>query len=238
MGALEIALFVMLILGSYFLGNFNFARIISKKQNKDITMQGSGNPGTMNMLRTFGIKQGFLTLVLDVIKGVIPAATGFLFFGGASGGAMAYIALYSAGLAVVLGHNFPVIYKFKGGKGVACMLGVFLVVRPIETLIVVLVVFLYLCIFDYAAVGSFILITVITLVEAYSINGANYDLTYELILKCLLFVLFFLTWFMHRQNIFRMLIGKENKVNLMNSLKKIGKKDKRNKKEEKRKEIG
>lgn len=77
MGALEIFLFVILILGSYFLGNLNSARILSKKQNQDITKQGSGNPGTMNMLRTFGIKQGVLTLVLDVIKSAIPAATGF-----------------------------------------------------------------------------------------------------------------------------------------------------------------
>lgn len=235
---MQIFLFVLILIGSYFIGNLSFARMLSKNQKKDITKQGSGNPGTMNMLRTFGFKTGILTLILDVMKGVVPALTGFLLFGGTFGGALAYIGLYSAGLAVVLGHNFPVAYKFKGGKGVACILGVFLVVRPIETLIVVVAVFIYLCIFDYAAVGSFILITVITLVEAYRINVAGYDLTSELVLKSLLFVLFFLTWFMHRQNIFRMLLGKENKVNLLNSLKKLGKKNKTKRKEEKNKEIG
>lgn len=235
---MQIFLFVLILIGSYFIGNLSFARMLSKNQKKDITKQGSGNPGTMNMLRTFGLKTGALTLILDVMKGVVPALTGFLLFGGTSGGALAYIGLYSAGLAVILGHNFPVVYKFKGGKGVACILGVFLVVRPIETLIVVVAVFIYLCIFDYAAVGSFILITVITLVEAYRINVAGYDLTSELVLKSLLFVLFFLTWFMHRQNIFRMLLGKENKVNLLNSLKKLGKKNKTKRKEEKNKEIG
>jgi len=235
---MQIFLFVLILIGSYFIGNLSFARMLSKNQKKDITKQGSGNPGTMNMLRTFGLKTGALTLILDVMKGVVPALTGFLLFGGTSGGALAYIGLYSAGLAVILGHNFPVVYKFKGGKGVACILGVFLVVRPIETLIVVVAVFIYLCIFDYAAVGSFILITVITLVEAYRINVAGYDLTSELVLKSLLFVLFFLTWFMHRQNIFRMLLGKENKVNLLNSLKKLGKKNKAKRKEEKNKEIG
>lgn len=235
---MQIFFFILILIGSYFLGNLSFARILSKKQNKDITKQGSGNPGTMNMLRTFGFKTGILTLILDVLKGVIPALSGFLLFGGTAGGALAYIGLYSAGLAVVLGHNFPVVYKFKGGKGVACILGVFLVAHPIITLIVVVGVFLYLCIFDYAAVGSFILITVITLVEAYKINGAGYDLTYELVLKSLLFVLFFLTWFMHRQNIFRMLLGKENKVNLLNSIRKLGNKNKAKRKEAKRKEIG
>lgn len=235
---MQIFFFILILIGSYFLGNLSFARILSKKQNKDITKQGSGNPGTMNMLRTFGFKTGILTLILDVLKGVIPALSGFLLFGGTAGGALAYIGLYSAGLAVVLGHNFPVVYKFKGGKGVACILGVFLVAHPIITLIVVVGVFLYLCIFDYAAVGSFILITVITLVEAYKINGAGYDLTYELVLKSLLFVLFFLTWFMHRQNIFRMLLGKENKVNLLNSIRKLGNKNKAKRKEAKRTEIG
>lgn len=235
---MQIFWFILIIIGSYFLGNLSFARLLSKKQKKDITKQGSGNPGTMNMLRTFGVKVGALTLLLDVVKGALPAFVGFMIFGGISGGALAYIGLYSAGLAVVLGHNFPVVYKFKGGKGVACILGVFLVVCPLETLIVVVAVFIYLCIFDYAAVGSFILITVITLFEAYRINDAGYDFTFELILKSLLFVLFFLTWFMHRQNIFRMLIGKENKVNLLKSLKKLGRKNKTKRKEEKRKEIG
>ena len=113
---MQIFLFVLIIICSYFLGNLSFARLLSKKQDKDITKQGSGNPGTMNMLRTFGFKVGILTLFLDVLKGAIPALVGFLVFGGANGGAIAYIGLYSAGLAVVLGHNFPIIYKFKAEK--------------------------------------------------------------------------------------------------------------------------
>jgi len=240
---MEIAIkFTLLIICSYLLGNIHFAKIISKNKDKDITKQGSGNPGTMNMLRTFGFLPGLLTLILDTLKGVIPALTGYLLFGGASGGAMAYIGLYAGGLAVVLGHNFPVFAHFKGGKGVACLLGIFLVARPIETLIAIVVVFVYLCIFDYAAVGSFILITAITLCEAYRIDVAGYDSTLSLVLKLFLFVLFFLTWFMHRQNIFRMLIGKENKINLIGAMKKLGKKNrlakKEVKREEKNKEIG
>ncbi|MDD4815594.1 MAG: glycerol-3-phosphate acyltransferase [Clostridia bacterium] len=228
----------LIVIFSYLIGNFSFARIISKKKNSDITKLGSGNPGTMNMLRNFGFKTGLITLILDAVKGAVPALVGYLAFGGSSGGAMAYIGLYSAGLAVVLGHNFPALYKFKGGKGVACMLGIFLVARPLETLIVIVVVFVYLCIFDYAAFGSFILITAITLFEAYRITTAGYPYELALILKFLLFVLFFLCWFMHRQNIFRMLIGKENKVNLLKSIKKLGKKARKEKKEAKQKDIG
>lgn len=229
--------FVLLIIFSYFIGNFSFARIISHKKNSDITKLGSGNPGTMNMLRNFGFKIGLLTLFLDALKGVIPALTGYLLFGGISGEGMQYIGLYVAGLATILGHNFPIMYKFKGGKGVACMLGIFLVARPIATLIVCVGVFIYLCVFDYAAVGSFILITAITLMEAFRITTAGYSADIALALKFILFAMFVLCLVMHRGNILRLLIGKENKINLVRSIKKLGNK-KQTRKEKKDDEIG
>jgi glycerol-3-phosphate acyltransferase PlsY len=114
--------YALLIIGSYFIGNISFAIIISKKKNGDITKVGSGNPGTMNMLRTYGFKLGFLTLVLDTLKGAIPSLIGLLIFG--------KVGLYTAGLSAILGHIFPVVRKFKGGKGIACTLGVFLVADP------------------------------------------------------------------------------------------------------------
>lgn len=228
---------ILLFIGSYFIGNFSFARIISHKKNSDITKLGSGNPGTMNMLRNFGLKSGALTLVLDAVKGALPALVGFLAFGGTAGGGMAYVGLYVGGLGAILGHNFPVVYKFKGGKGVACMLGIFLVARPIETLIVIVGVFIYLCIFDYASFGSFLLITAMTIMEAIRINFAVYAFEIDLALKIILFGMFFLCFFMHRQNILRLLVGKENKVNLRKAMAKLGKK-KQTKKENKQKEIG
>ena len=228
---------ILLFVGSYFIGNFSFARIISHKKNSDITKLGSGNPGTMNMLRNFGLKSGALTLVLDAVKGALPALVGFLAFGGTAGGGMAYVGLYIGGLGAILGHNFPVVYKFKGGKGVACMLGIFLVARPLETLIVILGVFIYLCIFDYASFGSFLLITAMTIMEAIRINFEMYAFGIDIALKVILFGMFFLCFFMHRQNILRLLVGKENKVNLRKAMAKLGKK-KQTKKENKQKEIG
>ena len=75
-----------------------------------------------------------------------------------------------------------------------------------------------------------------TMMEAFRITNADYSFEIALVIKCLLFVLFFLCWFMHRQNIFRMLVGKENKVNLRKSLAKLGKK-KEKKSNKKEKEI-
>ena len=65
--------FLLLALGSYLVGNVSFARIIASLKNKDITKLGSGNPGTMNISRHFGIKTGVLNLLLDGLKGAVPA---------------------------------------------------------------------------------------------------------------------------------------------------------------------
>ena len=74
--------FLCLAIGAYLIGNVNFARIISKAKNKDITKLGSGNPGTMNMSRQFGLKTGLLTLLLDILKGAIPSLVAVLCFKG------------------------------------------------------------------------------------------------------------------------------------------------------------
>lgn len=246
--------YVIVIVVSYFLGNINFARILSKKVLKDdITKQGSGNPGTMNMLRSFGFKAGILTLFLDALKGSAAALLGFFLFKGYEGAyvdiwglhssAEAMMGLYIGGLSVMIGHNFPVIYKFKGGKGVACMLGVYAVSSPIWVAICFVFGFIYLYIFEYAAVTSFLFISIVTFIEALKYTGANANLPVTI----LLFVMYCLTWFMHRQNIFRLLVGTENKANLKASFKKMySKKEikqekkeiKQEKKEDKKKEIG
>lgn len=206
--------YVIVIVVSYFLGNISFARILSKFKKTDITKQGSGNPGTMNMLRTFGFGWGLLTLALDASKGALSALLGFLLFGGDYNSATAITGLYIGGLSVVIGHNFPVIYNFKGGKGVACILGVFLVASPIWVAICFVFAFVYLFIFDYAAVASFIFLTILTFVEAQKFTG-------EFWITFLLYCLYFMTVYAHRSNFYRLLVGKENKVNLKKSLKKL-----------------
>ena len=206
--------YVIVIVVSYFLGNISFARILASTKKKDITKQGSGNPGTMNMLRTFGFGMGVLTLALDATKGVLSALLGFLLFGGDYASATAVTGLYIGGLGVAIGHNFPVVYKFKGGKGVACILGVFLVASPMWVAICFVLGFLYLLVFDYAAVASFIFLTVLTFVESQKFTG-------EFWITFLLFCLYFMTVYAHRGNFYRLLVGKENKVNLKKSLKKL-----------------
>lgn len=205
--------FVLLIIGGYLLGCFSSAKFLSHLKKDDITKHGSGNPGTMNMLRTYGFKFGALTLLMDALKGAIPSLVGFFMFGGTSGGNVAYIGLFVGGFSAILGHIFPVFSKFKGGKGVACIVGMFAVAEPLWAFCVLLGCFLYLLIFKYGVLASFIFITVLTIVEAYRFRG-------DIIICLILFGVFCCIWFMHRQNFFRLLIGKENKVNIFKRKKK------------------
>ena len=230
MSNVNIWLWVLALIIAYLLGNISPSTLLAKAKGIDIHKEGSGNAGTTNALRVMGKKAGVITLVVDVLKGTIAVLIGFLLAG-------------SAGetwcvLAVFCGHVWPVFYKFKGGKGVACILGVFAVAEPLWAAVAFLGCFLYLLIFDYGAMASFIFITCLTVIEAYKFRG-------NIPICTLLFILFFLTWFMHRQNIFRLLIGKENKVNLAKAIKKLKSKPKLTKNErqdakeqQKQKEIG
>ncbi|HHW94695.1 MAG TPA: glycerol-3-phosphate 1-O-acyltransferase PlsY [Mogibacterium sp.] len=107
----------LIIIGiiSYAMGNLNPSIIISKLYGVDIRKEGSGNPGTTNVIRTIGLKSGILTLGIDVLKAFVAVRLGMQ-FAGLKGGMVAFA-------AVVLGHCFPAIYRFKGGKGVAASFG-------------------------------------------------------------------------------------------------------------------
>jgi|AntRauTorcE11897_2_1112592.scaffolds.fasta_scaffold00001_320 glycerol-3-phosphate acyltransferase PlsY len=207
--------YVLLIGFSYLLGNINFAVVLSKLKESDVTKKGSGNPGTMNMLRSYGARLGGITLLLDILKGSIPAIIGFFAFGGYANLEMATLGLYIGGFSVILGHIYPVTMSFKGGKGIACSLGVFLVANPIATFIFFVISIIYLWFFEYGSITSLIMITALVTVEGLKVIQYN-----NIAITLLLFAIFFITWFAHRQNIFRLLIGKENRVSLKRMLKK------------------
>ena len=112
-----VAIAMCCILG-YLLGSINFAIIISKFKHDDVREHGSKNAGATNMLRTYGKKAAFLTFAGDFLKAVVACLLGGLLWG--------HNGMYLAGLFCVVGHIFPIFYKFKGGKGVATVAGVML----------------------------------------------------------------------------------------------------------------
>lgn len=204
--------FLIIIVVSYFVGNISFSRMFGKIKHKDITKLGSGNAGSTNVLRNFGFKFGVLNLCLDILKGFVPSIVFFYAFG------ENIIYLYTAGISVMLGHIFPVIYKFKGGKGIASMLGVFLAADPIITLIVIGTAALVWFLFKYGSVASFVCVTALTVIEGVKVKSL--ESPQNLVVSLMLFFIFCLTWFMHRSNIERLLCGRESKVSLLKSIQK------------------
>ena len=225
--------FLLLAIFSYFMGNINFAIIISKLKKKDIRTMGSGNPGTLNMSRNFGLKIGLLTLLLDMLKGAIPTFLGFIlykncYFEGTAI-SVSLISRVMCGFFAVAGHIFPVFMKFKGGKGIATTIGVFFVCNPLIGLISGVLAIVFILITEIGAMGSFIATTPGAFFACYSIfKEFTKNATFQtnqmiIILIANLFVIaiIFLTWFAHRQNIKRMLMGEEHPTNWLQMLKEM-----------------
>ncbi|MBQ8427371.1 MAG: glycerol-3-phosphate acyltransferase [Clostridia bacterium] len=227
----NVLLLVIFSLGSYLFGNINWAIIISKLKKTDIRKLGSGNPGTLNMSRNLGLGIGLLTFFLDVMKGALPVLIVFFVtrnrFFVDTVFRVSDFAIFMCGLSVVLGHIYPVFFKFKGGKGIASTIGVFLVASSVcgwewavvaIMAIVAATVFIYLT--EFGAMGSFIAITPpaisssIRLYLTYNSAENPYVIAFHIITNLLIFAICLFTWFAHRHNIKRMLAGEEHPTSI------------------------
>ena len=200
---------VALIFGAYLFGNINVSIIISHFKNRDVRNEGSGNPGTMNMLRSFGIKLGILTLVLDAVKGAVPALLGWWLLG--KGEMFSFgtdkIGLFIGGISVVMGHIFPVFYNFKGGKGVAASIGVCFVAAPIVALIAFLVGVVFILTVKIGSLTSFIM-TGIPLIYC-SVTAFSSGRIIEGVLAAAIYVIILLA---HHSNFARIFKGEEKQI--------------------------
>lgn len=208
---------VLVAVGSYLIGNINSAILISKLKGKDIRKCGSGNPGTMNMLRSLGKPLGALTFVLDILKGVVPCLLGWLFMGDGEflrlGGER--MGMYVGGLSVTLGHIYPVFYKFKGGKGAATIVGVCLTMQPLYALGFVAAGIAFLFFAKIGSLTSFIIISAPLTVEG--VRAASQSM--PMLCTVLLFAMFALSLFAHRKNVVKLFSGNEGRVVLKKSKK-------------------
>ena len=199
---------VIVALIAYLIGSINFSVILSKKMaGFDVREKGSGNAGTTNMLRAVGKKAAIITLVCDILKGVVAILIAML-IGNIVDGSNGALLVQIAGIAVIIGHTFPVFFKFKGGKGVATSLGVLIMSNWQIGLICLVFALVLMALTQMVSVGSIaaaILYPVLTLFipQNYIVSG-NY-LIYSIILA-------FLVVFNHRENVKRLLNGTENKI--------------------------
>ena len=199
--------FLVVIL-SYLLGSINFAYITARMKGIDISSEGSGNPGTSNVLRTLGKGSAAIVLFGDLLKGAIP----IVFFYQDQ-----YFLVY--GLAAVVGHIYPVFYRFKGGKGVATYVGVYIAtvfmnpynsdlfnIEIFQIINIPVLAFFYFVIFKITRVSAIASLTTVLITVSLLIYTNN-----EISNVVVLVVLFVLIFIKHSENIKRLREGKENK---------------------------
>ena len=193
---------IISILIAYMLGSIPFGKIITKLlTGEDITKTGSKNIGATNVYRTVSKKAGLLVLLLDGIKPIIAQVIIFYFF---TQFYQNYKFLYF--LVSIIGHIFPIWLMFKGGKGVACFFGGYLIITPIPTLIAMVVWLLTVKTTKTSSLGALISIFLLTIYQIVSNYGSLNKIT--------IFTIMLLIFWKHTENIKRLIQGKENKINL------------------------
>ena len=199
---------------AYLIGSVNFSVLISKKvAGFDVREKGSGNAGTTNMLRSVGKGAAAVTLILDILKGVVAIYAAILYGNIVSKLANLQIdnsiLVQIAGIFVIIGHTFPIYFGFKGGKGVATALGILLTSNYQIGLICLVFALILMALTRMVSLGSIaaaVLYPVLTMFlsnENFIIPG-NY-LIYSIIIAVIVV-------FNHRSNVKRLLNGTENKL--------------------------
>lgn len=208
---------------SYLLGSLNFSIILSEVvKKKDIRKSGSGNAGATNMMRTYGIKAAVGTMLGDIFKVAIGILVAFailgvpmkyIFTNPADAAEIQRVMLYKefAGLFCVLGHIFPLYFKFKGGKGVAACTGMVIIVDWRIALILFVIFVSVILISKWISLGS------IVIAILYPVLIFVFYKNWILSLVALLFTAIVII--AHRENIKRLIKGEENKITLKNKKK-------------------
>lgn len=195
---------------AYAIGSINFSVIFSRKfAGFDVREKGSGNAGTTNMLRNVGKKAAAITLICDILKGIVAILIAIIIgkcikeFNGQS------TLVQIAAIAVVLGHTFPIFFEFRGGKGVATCLGILLIINWQIGLICLIFALALMAVTKMVSLGSIsaaVLFPVLTLFihTHYIVEGKGYFI-FSIILAIIV-------CFNHRENIKRIMNGTENKL--------------------------
>ena len=187
---------ILLLIGAYLLGSVPTGLLLARSMGVNIRETGSGNIGATNVYRTIGRKLGILTLVGDCLKGLIPVLI-------AKWLGLPEIWIAAVGVAAFLGHVYTVFLGFKGGKGVATALGVFLGTSPLSVLFGVIVFALVLYRWRYVSLASITAAAVIPV--PVWIVGASPELTAMALVIAAIVIL------KHHENISRLRAGTESK---------------------------
>lgn len=186
--------FVLAIIIAYFLGNISPSILLGRAKGVDIKKEGSGNAGTTNALRVLGKKAAVITLIIDIGKGFVAVQIGYWLSGSQA-------AMFCA-LAAFIGHIWPLLFKFKGGKGVAVAFGTVLAINWQLALLALGIVALTVLITRMVSMGS--------VMAAVSFPLISYFLERDFFWFGIVMALIML--YAHRSNIKRIIKGEENKL--------------------------
>lgn len=191
-----IALFALCAAAGYLLGSFSTGILVARKEGHDIRAEGSHNTGASNALRVLGLKGGALTFAGDFAKAALSVLLGLLIAGQYGG--------MAAGLGVILGHNWPLFFGFKGGKGIACSTAVLLILFPWQGAVAVALCLAVIYWKRYISVGSLTMLSVFFVLLLLSRGVWPYGVW--------AFALAALGFARHRSNLERLKNGTENKI--------------------------
>lgn len=190
---------VVSIVLAYLIGSISTSTIISKRIARlDIREHGSGNAGATNTLRVLGLKWGLIVLAIDILKGVL--ATVLAQFLGHHNLFISYL----AGLAVICGHNWPVFFGFRGGKGIATTIGVLLLLAFVPAIVAGAIALVLVFITRYVSLGA-LAFTILTVLFAAMIDHNSTE-------TLMTFLIAALSVYRHRSNIVRLIQGQENRI--------------------------
>lgn len=189
---------IFLLIASYLIGAIPFGLLVGRWAGVDVRGGGSGNIGATNVGRLLGKKYGALTLILDVLKGFVPISLAAMVV---PAGEAYELILLGCGIMAVVGHMFPVYLMFRGGKGVATALGVFLFLSPAAVVISVVVFTGAVALSGYVSAGSLLASGLFPL--WLMVVGKSWATVAAALLIAALI------WIKHRANIGRLLNGTE-----------------------------
>lgn len=191
--------YVLVSVIAYLLGNFTTSYLVAKAFAKiDIRNYGSGNAGSTNVLRVLGPKLAAIAFLGDALKGTVA-----VLIGGYIAGSYGEII---AGIFVIIGHNWPVVLKFKGGKGIATTIGLMLPIDPLMVLFIVITGVILISITRYVSIGSVVGMTIYPIAMIITHKPMEY-IVFSLFLSATAII-------RHRSNIVRLIKGTESKIGL------------------------
>lgn len=188
--------YVLCAVIGYLLGSISTGLLLARTAGHDIRNEGSKSTGATNALRVAGVKIGLLTFVLDCIKTVLAIVSGQLIGG--------QLCAMAAAFAVIIGHNWPVFFQFKGGKGIACSCAAMVVLFPLQGGISAAVCLIVIALTKRVSVGSLVLLVLFAILMCAMYPFWPYGV--------FAVVIALLGIFRHKENVKRLLNGTESEL--------------------------